>query len=68
MEKSSTERVTLIIDNELIDWIEQQVKDRQFANRSDGIRKCIEIAKRVYENANPEDVMKYINAINTKKS
>jgi hypothetical protein len=46
----------------------QQVENREFDNRSAGIRKCIEIARRVYENATPEEIVKFIHGKNIEGS
>jgi Arc/MetJ-type ribon-helix-helix transcriptional regulator len=68
MKKDVPKRVTMNIDNDLIQWVEQQVETREFDNQSAGIRKCIEIARRVYENATPEEIVKFIHGKNIEGS
>ena len=53
-------RVTLILDEELNKWIDKQKDNGEFDNQSAGIRKCILIAKRVYERASSEEKVKFI--------
>lgn len=50
------EHVSMIIDKDLLEWID---KNPQFNGRSHGVRTCIQIAKRIYDEKNPEDIMKY---------
>lgn len=54
------ERISIEIDKNLLNWIGEQIKNGQFDSRSAGIRKCILIAKRVYENATTEEMVKFI--------
>ena len=54
------ERLTLMLDKNLLEWIQKQVDNGEFDNQSAGIRRCILIARRVYEQANPEEKVKFI--------
>lgn len=60
MKKNKSGRITMQIDKDLLQWIDEQIKDKQFENHSAGIRRCIEIARRVYKNATPEEMAKFI--------
>lgn len=68
MKNTKKEPRSINIDKDLLDWVEKQVKNKEFDNNSAGIRKCIQITRRLYENADPEDMMKYIHGINTRKN
>jgi metal-responsive CopG/Arc/MetJ family transcriptional regulator len=35
------ERITVTIDKELLDWLDEKVKDKTFANRSHGLEYLI---------------------------
>lgn len=54
------EHISLDIDKELLQWIDEKVKKKQFDSKSGGIRRCIVIAKKVYEKASPEEKVKFI--------
>ena len=66
--KKDVERVTIQVDKDLIQWIAQQVESREFDNQSAGIRKCIEMARRVYKNATPEEMVRFIHGRNIDES
>jgi Arc/MetJ-type ribon-helix-helix transcriptional regulator len=55
------ERASINIDKDSLDWIEKQIQKGEFDNRSSAIRKCIIITKRVFEQANPEEKIKFIH-------
>ena len=55
------ERVSLNIDNDLLKWIKEQVNKGEFDSKSSGIRRCISIARRVYERASPEEIVKFVH-------
>lgn len=61
MAKDDSERITIKIDNHMLDWIEKLKKEREFASRSDGVRKCLFIAKRVYEKGTDKEIAKFIH-------
>ena len=54
-------RITLILDEELHTWIQKQMDNREFESQSAGIRKCILIAKRVFERGNDTEWAKFIH-------
>lgn len=60
MKKSVSMRITMNIDKNLVEWIDDQLEKGEFDNQSAGIRKCIVIAKRVYETSTPEEAVKFI--------
>jgi len=37
--------IAISVDNDLVKWIESQIKTKKFANRSHGIEYCIEFTK-----------------------
>lgn len=53
-------RLTLMLNKKILEWIHSQEAIGEFDNQSAGIRKCILIAKRVYEKASPEEKVKFI--------
>ena len=55
------ERVSINLDDSLIKWIQEQIKKGEFDNQSSAVRKCIIITKRVYEKANPEELIKFVH-------
>ena len=48
-------------EDDLIQWILWQVKVGEFDNQSAGVRKCILITKRVFENSTPEEFVKFVH-------
>lgn len=54
------EAFSMNLDDNSIKWIEKQIKNGEFDSRSSGVRKCILIAKRVYENGESEEIVKFI--------
>lgn len=55
------ERISINIDSSLLKWIKEQINKGEFDNQSSAIRKCIMITKRVYEKANPEEIVKFVH-------
>lgn len=55
------ERYSINIDDDLIKWIGEQINKREFDSRSSAVRRCILIAKRVYEQASPEEIIKFVH-------
>jgi Arc/MetJ-type ribon-helix-helix transcriptional regulator len=53
-------RVTMKIDKNLLVWIVEMKKKGRFSSHSAGIRDCIRVAKRVYEQGSPEERDKFI--------
>lgn len=49
------------IDENLLQWMQKQMAEGEFESQSAAIRKCIVIAKRVYENANAEEMKKFLH-------
>jgi metal-responsive CopG/Arc/MetJ family transcriptional regulator len=47
-------QVTINIDEELLDWIEERIKEKQFATRSHGIEYAITRLKKLEEQGNCE--------------
>ena len=39
------ERISIAIDQELLDWIDKQVESKRFANRSHAIQLCVMLSK-----------------------
>ena len=60
MKESTKERVSINIDKSSLDWIQEQINKGEFDSQSSAIRKCISIAKRVYEQASSEEKVKFI--------
>lgn len=54
-------RLTLIINKNMLKWIKEQMELGEFDSQSAGIRKCILIARRVYEKASPDEIVKFIH-------
>ena len=55
------ERISINIDSNQLKWIKEQINKGEFDNQSSAIRKCIMITKRVYEEAEPEEIMKFVH-------
>ena len=53
-------RESVNIDRESMEWIESYKNRGEFSSSSDGIRRCIRIARRLYEEGTPEDRDRYI--------
>lgn len=64
----SKERVSINIDNNLLKWVQEQINKGEFDNQSSAIRRCILIAKRVYEQASPEEIVKFVHGNQLQKS
>jgi Arc/MetJ-type ribon-helix-helix transcriptional regulator len=58
--KNPKERESVNIDRESMEWIENYKDRGEFSSCSDGIRRCIRIARRIYEEGTPEDRDRYI--------
>ena len=41
MTKAHKERITIAIDKELLEWIDAEIEQRHFANRSHAIQSCL---------------------------
>ena len=54
------EAVTINLDKKTIEWIDAQVNQGKFENRSAGIRSCVKIAKRIFESNDNDAKVKYI--------
>lgn len=39
------ERITITIDTELLDWIDKNIDDKVFANRSHAMENCVQAKK-----------------------
>jgi len=52
MRKYDTKRLTLTIDQHLLDWIDLKVSDKIFLNRSDTIHHLIRKLKKEHEEQN----------------
>lgn len=59
------ERISMTIDKELLKWIDN---NPDFNSRSHAIRMCILTTKRIYDEKNPNDMMKYYHGITPGKS
>ncbi len=59
--EQAKERVSINIDESSLKWIQDQINKGEFDNQSSAIRKCISIAKRVYDQANPEEIVKFVH-------
>ena len=55
------ERVSINIDNDLLKWVQEQINKGEFDNQSSAVRRCISIARRVYEQADPEEIVKFVH-------
>jgi len=55
------ERASINLDKKSLEWIQKQINKGEFDNQSSAVRKCILITKRVYEQANPEEIMKFVH-------
>jgi len=53
-------RLTLMLNEDMLKWIGKQVDNGEFDNQSAGIRKCILIAKRVFETGDSDELAKFI--------
>uniref|UniRef100_A0A6M3X5U0 Uncharacterized protein n=1 Tax=viral metagenome TaxID=1070528 RepID=A0A6M3X5U0_9ZZZZ len=49
------------LDDNMLKWIKEQIELGEFDSKSAGIRKCILIARRVYEKASPDEIAKFIH-------
>lgn len=47
-------------DGILIKWLDEGIESAEFESVSQGIRKCVRIAKRVYETGTPEELMRFV--------
>lgn len=56
------------IDKNLLKWVREQINKGEFDNRSSAIRRCISITKRVYEQASPEEIIKFVHGNQLQKS
>jgi Arc/MetJ-type ribon-helix-helix transcriptional regulator len=59
--EQAKERVSINIDKSSLKWIQDQINKGEFDNQSAAIRKCITIAKRVYEQANSDEMVRFIH-------
>ena len=55
------ERISINIDSSQLKWIKEQINKGEFDNQSSAIRKCIMITKRVYEEADPKEIVKFVH-------
>jgi Arc/MetJ-type ribon-helix-helix transcriptional regulator len=60
------EQITIRINKDQLKWIERQIDKGEFESRASGVRRCILIAIRVYENATPEELVKFVHGIGEK--
>jgi len=49
-----------MLNEDMLKWIGKQVDNGEFDNQSAGIRKCILIAKRVFETGDSDELAKFI--------
>ena len=56
---SNKEPVTMRIDDDLLEWIDSI---SEFGSRSHGIRRCVEITKKLYEESSPEEFVKFTSS------
>ena len=54
-----------MLNENMFKWIVEQVDNGEFDNQSAGIRKCILIAKRVFETGNSDELAKFIHGKDT---
>ncbi len=47
------------IDDDLLEWIDGI---SEFGSRSHGIRRCVEITKKLYEESSPEEFVKFTSS------
>lgn len=52
MRRGDNKRLTLTIDPDLLDWIDDKVRERIFLNRSDAIFHLLKKLKKEHENQN----------------
>lgn len=62
------EQITIRINKDHLKWIEKQINKGEFESRASGVRRCILIAMRVYENATPDEMIKFIHNMEVKKA
>ena len=55
------ERASINIDKDQLKWIKKQIEEGEFDSRSSAVRRCIIIAMRVYENASPDELIKFVH-------
>ena len=62
------EQTTIRINKDQLKWIEKQINQGEFESRASGVRRCILITMRVYENATPDELIKFVHNLEVKKT
>ena len=60
VKETDKEGKSVYLDDKSLKWVDKQVNEGTFDSRSSGIRRCIQIARRIYENGNPNELTKFV--------